>query len=282
MKSALAVLGLVVVVGLVQGAPEDAVVRLPSHGGSGTVIWTGQGRTLILSAGHMAGRERVVVNLPHPAPGGDTQPGLQILAVDRAADLMLVQLNAGPVPYVLPVAPQGHQPGRTASAGYDNLRWPAVVRPATIVGEASGLLLWAAAHGCQDFLIESAAGGKTLTRELPWHGRSGGPLIDVDAGLLVGVVSGYRGTDRQHWQETCPGCAGVYVSHAAVLQFLARHAPEAITQGELQGFGVFGTRTARSSRPTVTEYREPRPGRPTVTEYREPREAPAPRRYEFR
>jgi hypothetical protein len=259
-KLALVVVVVVALVGVeVDGAPQDAVVRIPSHGGSGTVIWTGPGKTLILSAGHMSKAGKVVVNLPHPAPGADPKPGLQIVAVDRGADLMLVQMHGGPVPYVLPVAPPGHRIGRTASAGYDNLRWPAVIRPAEIIGEASGLLLWTAAHGCNDFLIESAAGGKLLTRELPWHGRSGGPLIDMDAGVLVGVVSGYRGTDREHWREVSPGASGVYVSHAAVLHFLARHAPEAIGSAGPSGYEFNRADTDRGGRPWVSEYTERKP-----------------------
>ena len=57
-------------------------------------------------------------------------------------------------------------------------------------------------------------GNLTLTLEKPWHGRSGGGLIDADARCLIGVVHGY---------ELGPDGRGLYVSHAAVLRFLQAH-----------------------------------------------------------
>ncbi len=56
-------------------------------------------------------------------------------------------------------------------------------------------------------------GDTTFTVERPWHGRSGGGLIDVDARRLVGVVQGYEIGGRGR---------GVYISHAAILRFLEK------------------------------------------------------------
>ena len=84
---------------------------MPSHGGSGTVIATGDGWTLILSCAHcFEGADRVKplkLDVPHSAPGEPRKVGTRVLAVGRSAevDLALIQLNAGPVPYVTPVAP---------------------------------------------------------------------------------------------------------------------------------------------------------------------------------
>ncbi|HEV3444682.1 MAG TPA: hypothetical protein VG099_08575 [Gemmataceae bacterium] len=175
----------------------DAVVRMPSHGASATVIYTTQGRTLLLGCGHAyQGQDRfkhMTLDIPCRAPGPMLKVGIQLLAVDYEADLSLVQLNAGPVDAYAPVAPAGFVPGRELlSVGFDNMQLPATVRPAHKLG---------------------SMGGVTFTRERPWHGRSGGALLDTEAGYLVGVVSGYEVTGQRR---------GMYVSHATILNFLAR------------------------------------------------------------
>jgi hypothetical protein len=81
------------------------------------------------------------------------------------------------------------------SAGYDEMRLPATARRATPVAVATTVL---------------------FTRERPWHGRSGGALLD--GAYLVGTVIGYEtGGERR----------GIYTSHAAVRRFLARALPGA-------------------------------------------------------
>jgi hypothetical protein len=50
-----------------------------------------------------------------------------------------------------------------------------------------------------------------FTREKPWHGRSGGALLDADAGYTIGVVQGY---EIMAWGR------GIYCSHQAILKFL--------------------------------------------------------------
>jgi len=188
-----------------RGGPEDAVVRQPSHGASCTVIWTGPGKTYLLGCAHAytdrseqpsleARTRRIVLDLPWPKGRLADNPGARarLAKIDYELDLSLVELPAGPAPYVCPVAPAGHRAGRLLSVGYDEMKWPHTVRYATPV---PGDNHWET----------------TYTRERPWHGRSGGALIDVDAGVLVGVVQGYE----VDWKRR-----GMYVSLAAIRSFL--------------------------------------------------------------
>lgn len=179
-------------------APQDAVVRIPSHGASATVIHSEQGRTLLLGCAHAyegASRtKRMVIDAPAPQDGSGGTGRVRLLHVDYRDDLSLVEIADGPLPYVLPVAAAGHRPGsRVISAGYDNMKLPMTVRAATITEDA---------------------GSKTHTREIPWHGRSGGALFDADAQRLIGVVHGYRTT------MSGQPVHGIYVSHRSVIRFL--------------------------------------------------------------
>jgi hypothetical protein len=188
----------------VHAGPTDAVARLISHGGSGTAIATGNGWTLILSCAHcFEGRDRqkpLRVNMPHPAPGEPKKVGLQVLAVGQTADLdlSLVKLNFGPVPYVTPVAPATSKPRECWSVGFDEMRIPPQCRPAKILRQE---------------------GNRYITDSRPWHGRSGGALIDKQSGYLVGVVSAYTGPSNH--QEYDPRGNGIYVSLSAIHRFLA-------------------------------------------------------------
>ena len=174
-----------------------AVFRLPSHGASATVIATDRGRSWLLCCGHAfqgADRNRpITADVPARAPGARPKVvGIQLVDVDYDSDLSLIVLRAGPLDYVAPVAPAGHAPGsQLLSVGFDEMRLPATERPASIVWNTNRI---------------------TFTRERPWHGRSGGALLDVDAGCLIGVVSGYEVTGQRR---------GMYAAHAAIMKFLA-------------------------------------------------------------
>ena len=199
MRRQFASLLLFLIVSNVQSAPEDAVVRLPSHGASATVIYTEPGRTFLLGCGHaFEGNARfkpITIDVPVTARDGhDKRASIKLVALDMVHDLSLVEMSVGPLSNVAPVAPTNHRSGRTTSVGYDEMRMPAQRIPTTILG---------------------VQGDTTFTRERPWHGRSGGGLID-DSGYLVGVVQGY---------EIRPGGRGLYVSHQAILQFLAHPPP---------------------------------------------------------
>jgi hypothetical protein len=192
-----------------QRCAAAAVVQIPSHGASGSIIHTEPGRTLILSCAHgFTGRDSrgrplrdVPLTLQVPsatAPVGTKHAAIRLLALGRpdADDLALLELADGPLPWVCPVAPRGHLvAGCALSVGYDDMRWPATQRAATILT------------------------GLTQTRERPWHGRSGGALIDP-VGYLVGVCHGYTGPRTR--QEVVRGGQGLYVSHGTIVQFLDR------------------------------------------------------------
>jgi hypothetical protein len=214
---------------LVLAAPPDAVVQLPSHGGSGTIVWTAQGQSYVLTAGHMfdGGKRnaRIQVTAPDPRPGAARPGGARLVGTDPSADLALVELHAGPLPYVCPIAPAGHTPGRLLSVGYDEMHWPAQKRSAHVIaGSFTRTCTLATAGPGRQILLEDP-GNFLTTQELPWHGRSGGGLIDIDNGYLIGVVSGYRGTDPRHWQEVKPGASGVYVAPGAIRRFVTQYAP---------------------------------------------------------
>lgn len=83
------------------------------------------------------------------------------------------------------------------------MKFPAVVRPAHVLQRSDSL--WV-----------------TMTQEPPWHGRSGGALIDPRTGLLVGVCGGYQGPGRFAVQGDPRGGPGVYTSHEAIGAFLQR------------------------------------------------------------
>lgn len=185
----------------VDADPTWAVVQLPSHGASATVIQTGPGRTLLLSCAHaFEGKDRyrpIDVDMPAPTSDGPRKVGVRLLAVDYRRDLSLIEVPAGPVPYVCPVAPRlsGSQ---VLSVGYDGMKKtpdgrPSVIKYATILETSDGV---------------------TWTREIPWHGRSGGALIDSNG--LIGVVQGYETSGRRR---------GMYVSHQTILDFIADPSP---------------------------------------------------------
>lgn len=173
-----------------------AVVRVPSHGASATVIQTERGRALLLGCAHAfegANRTKpITLDVPSPDTGAPRQAAVRLLTVDYDLDLSLLELADGPLPYCCPVAPAGYRPRRLLSVGYDAMELPARQEPATEIG---------------------SGGGITFTRERPRPGRSGGALIDMDYGLLVGVVQGYEPAGAQR---------GRYVAHAAILEFLQR------------------------------------------------------------
>ncbi|OAI46872.1 hypothetical protein AYO44_10475 [Planctomycetaceae bacterium SCGC AG-212-F19] len=197
-----------------RAVPPDAafaVVRIPSHGASATIIESRQGRTWLLGCAHAfegPDRQRPIhLDVPSATAGRPRPAVIRLLAVDSQADLSLILLEDGPLPNVAPVAPAGHRPGRAIlSVGYDAMQWPAQTAEASILGTGPAT---------------------TYTRERPGHGRSGGALLDADAGLLVGVVQGYEiGGPRR----------GMYVSHAAILRFLHRPtAPPARPLAEPRG-----------------------------------------------
>jgi hypothetical protein len=175
----------------------NAVVRIPSHGASATVIETGDGYAILLGCAHaFEGKDRhrpITLDIPVKQPLPEKAVKIALLAVDYGADLSLIRVEHGPLPFAAPVAPVGHRPGKhILSVGYDAMRWPARVEAVAIVAISPATI---------------------FTRERPGHGRSGGALLDAEAGLLIGVVQGYELAGQRR---------GLYVGHAAILQFLKK------------------------------------------------------------
>lgn len=183
--------------------PYQAMVRIHSHGASATVIASKDGKSWLLGCAHMltdsAGRpdskliERVLRMDGPPQENAKAQgkANARLLAYDEKLDLSLIEIDNGPF-HMIPVAPKGFKPGKNIlSLGYDEMKWPVTQKSATLLG---------------------SQGNTTYTVEKPWHGRSGGALIDADSMVLIGVVQGY---------EVYPGNRGLYVSHDAILRFLA-------------------------------------------------------------
>jgi hypothetical protein len=192
------------------GAAKDAVIRIPSHGGSGTIIYTSNDYSLILTASHLFWingdtpqvdprllAKKPTLDIPEPVKKpGTVYYGAKVIAIDVDADVALWKVNIGNLPYGCPVAPAGFRPGpNILSCGYDNMKLP-----------GSGPQAYRAT-------ILSSDQDTTYTREKPWHGRSGGALIDADAGYVIGVVGGY---------ETKNGGRGIYASHAAILRLMIK------------------------------------------------------------
>jgi len=181
----------------VQGAGEHAVVRIPSHGASATVIYTGKGYSWLLGCGHAyEGKDatkKMQFDIPCILPSGQVKiVGSILVKVDYKEDLSLVQLNEGPLDFVAPVAFDGwHEWNhRIISVGYDQMKLPATVKEAHILSEDAQ---------------------RYYTTEKPIPGRSGGGLIDSERGYLIGVCQGFEAGNKGR---------GLYINLPTVQRFL--------------------------------------------------------------
>lgn len=189
---------------------KQAIVRIASHGITGTVIESRKDYSLILSCAHgfVEGGDRrgTAIKVDVPMPEGAAAPKSvgrpRLIGLDVANDLSLIELPAGPFP-VIPLAPLGHRLGsEIVSCGYDEMKWQdgPLLRRATVLGVNSGII-W--------------------TKEIPWHGRSGGPLVDVKAACVVGVVQGYEVGVGPGGQKAYGD--GMYIATARVQAFVAKY-----------------------------------------------------------
>jgi hypothetical protein len=133
-------------------------------------------------------RKKIRVMVPNPNPNNPQAVGIVLIGVDSDLDLALIKMNVGPLANVAPVPGLWYKEKKQClSVGYDNMKMPFVQRPATIVRTDNV---------------------RTWTQEKPWHGRSGGALLDGQ--FCIGIVSGYTATN------------GFYSSHQALVSFLSR------------------------------------------------------------
>lgn len=212
-----------------------AVARLTSHGGSATCIYTTQGQSIFLSCAHafqgLDRYKRIVLDTPCPDRAGlPRKVGITLLALDYDTDLSLLELRDGPLPYVAPVAPPDHHPGRLVSCGYDEMK-----------PSAPGMPQVYQAH------VVEVSGKTTFTQERPWPGRSGGGLIDVDNGYLCCVATGYEVVGRRR---------GIYVRLAAVQQFLTAH-----------GYGWLISGSEEPQQTPIAHVEPSLPALPRITEF---------------
>jgi hypothetical protein len=159
--------------------PEYAVVKLPSHGASATVVHTDEVGTWLLTAAHMfrneAGKSRPIqIDFCNEhVPVAASKAAATIVLCADGVDLCLIKLDYGPVPFTAPVAPELHAFGRCVSCGYDGMRRPAGNGP--FVSIASD---------------DAWGNGYTSMKAKGAPGRSGGAIIEPDTGFLVGVIQG--------------------------------------------------------------------------------------------
>jgi S1-C subfamily serine protease len=198
-------------------------IRNGDHRGSGTVIASGPGETLILTAAHVvkgATGLRVELhrhNLGYQLAGlteGGGWPRLvpaAVVAADTAGDVALVRIEGmKALRYVARFDPGAAEPSRgevLTSVGIDRTRF--LTRWKTTV-EGSARLDIGQGGGPSRF---------TITSRFPEHGRSGGGLFRPD-GTLAGVCTGQLGLK--------PGQpkVGVFGSVESVRKLLRGRVPE--------------------------------------------------------
>jgi hypothetical protein len=120
----------------------------------------------------------------------------------------MIAFAYGPMPAAAPVAPEGFKAsGQAWSCGYDApIRYDAENKPGQKVLTR---IAW-------------SNGDQFYTEEKPWHGRSGGGLIDIPSGKLIGVCEAYtgRGASSRESVMNDPNRKGVYHSAARIRGYL--------------------------------------------------------------
>ncbi len=197
------------------------IVRRGKHQGSGTVIASIPGESLVLTASHVlegdgalyieVHRYNLGVERRQPAAGWPREVPARVVALDKAADLAVIRV-AGfeAMPYVARIAPGAGEPPRGE----------AVVSVGIDLGET--LASW----GSRVFdyaRIDMGNGGGPrpflLVEKPPEHGRSGGGLFTTD-GTVVGVCVGRA--------EIIRGKRfGVFASSESIRRILREHDLEA-------------------------------------------------------
>jgi hypothetical protein len=156
-----------------------SVVKIPSHGLSGVVVYTSPGLSYVISAAH-GWADKAAISKPVSLEycGKRYRETAYLVYRDVAADVVLLCWPVGNLPYVARLAPPGasvlHH--RVVSAGFD--------------------AMWTEMSVMQDYVIAADRNWYT-TCGSPYFGRSGGALFDADSGELIGITHGVyiRGED---------------------------------------------------------------------------------------
>jgi S1-C subfamily serine protease len=197
------------------------IVRRGKHQGSGTVIASIPGESLVLTASHVlegdgplyieVHRYNLGLERRQPAAGWPREVPARVVALDKAADLAVIRVTGfEAMPYVARIAPGPGEPPRGE----------AVVSVGIDLGET--LASW----GSRVFdyaRIDMGNGGGPrpflLVEKPPEHGRSGGGLFTTD-GTVVGVCVGRAEVVRGRR-------FGVFASSESIRRILSEHDLEA-------------------------------------------------------
>ena len=194
------------------------IVRRGPSQGSGTIIASVEGETLVLTASHVIRESGPIFvelhrynlgleRMPAPAGAWPRPIAAEVAAIDRAADLAVLRIEGlAALPYVARLAA--------------SRRELAVDSTVTSIGIDLGrhLSSWLTP------LVEASGSSSTTTARnassssppcAPEHGRSGGGLFLSD-GELVGVCIGYTELFRGRRQ-------GVFASRESIRQLLVEH-----------------------------------------------------------
>lgn len=189
------------------------VLRKGNGRGSGTVLASVPGETLILTAAHVLGPEGALEVELHPFnlgmpddPRGGGRPRVvpaEIAARDRAADVALVRIRGmAALPYVARLGP-AEEPAKDTplrSVGYD---------------EGRALIGWrttAAGSARIDLYHAGDPRWFTITSRPSLEGRSGGGLFRPD-GTVIGVCIGRVRSDQGRW-------VGVFASMQSIVRLI--------------------------------------------------------------
>jgi S1-C subfamily serine protease len=215
------------------------VVRRGTSQGSGTIIASVDGQTLVLTASHvLKGDGPIVVELHrynvgmerYPAAAGawPRKVGASLAAADRAADVAILRIEqVVALPYVARLASQEQEPAADSvvtSVGIDLgvklMSWTSLLVDT----------LWFELNDSQH---ERAF---FITAKAPEHGRSGGGLF-LSTGELVGVCVGHA--------ELVPGQRmGIFASRDSIQQLLAsRDLAALVSRSELRRARASGGRS---------------------------------------
>lgn len=206
------------------------VVRQGNAQGSGTIIASVAGETLVLTAAHVVrGRDALSVEIHRynlgvetalPVKGWPLSIPAEVAAVDALADIAVLRVRGRlELPFVARLAAAGDEPPRGAlltSVGIDGGdRFKSWTSPLSSV-------IWFAMDeaGPGELLGRAGPGVESerpflLTGRAPEHGRSGGGLF-AEGGSLVGVCVG-----RIELTKNRP--LGVFASSESVRRLLREH-----------------------------------------------------------